>query len=477
MTEVRGERNDFSGEAHGHVVQAGVVHGDIRLDLSPDRIELLSARGLLVRLVKIPADEAAIKLATVDPIKAAEVIEMMPEARRIAIIPYMDAASATAILNRLPDDIAATLHLAIRAARSISSDAAKWHQLLGDALGDLRREESSIRSPAGFSCQYERGTVYWNQRTGTGMTSGAIEDRYGKFGGPSAWLGYPIGSEIRIAAPRFGTSGTRQCFEAISDFRAAALEESSTACGAVICASEKGAFAIHGIIGEYYESSEGIQGLLGFPTSSARPLRASGRRSPGQYRQYFEGGAVYSSRSTGVACVRTPLREVHEKNLPAYGLPIGDQQIAAPSRQGTTGIFQRFQGDSGAPDIADVSIYSSTSHGTWPVSGPILRAFERSGGTAGPFGFPTRPVFPHRWGDEQYFESGAILSSTTFAGGSVGVAGKVYILWCEHWNELGRPTTEERVLEDGPDLVQFFQHGVISVVDGAAKFWLLPPGD
>jgi hypothetical protein len=159
MTEVRGERNDFSGEAHGHVVQVGAVHGDIRLDLSPDRIEFLSAHGLLPRLAKIPADEAAMKLAMVDPGKAAEVIEMMPEARRIAIIPYMDSASATAILNRLPDEIATTLHLAIRAARSISSDAAKWHHLLGDASGDLCREEKSQRSPAGFSCRYERGTV------------------------------------------------------------------------------------------------------------------------------------------------------------------------------------------------------------------------------------------------------------------------------------------------------------------------------
>jgi hypothetical protein len=176
MTDVRGERNEFSGEAHGPVVQVGAVHGDIRFDLSPDRIDLLSAHGLLPRLAKIPADEAAMKLAMVDPGKAADVVKMMPEARRIAIIPYMDSASANAILKCLPAETVVTLRAAIRAARSISGDAAKWHHLLGDASGDLLREEGSKRSPAGFSSRYDQGTVYWNARTGTGTGSSQEAD-------------------------------------------------------------------------------------------------------------------------------------------------------------------------------------------------------------------------------------------------------------------------------------------------------------
>jgi LGFP repeat len=480
MTEVRGERNEFSGEAHGPVVQVGAAHGDIRFDLSPERIDLLSAHGLLPRLAKIPADEAAMKLAMVDPRKAAEVIEMMPEARRIAIIPYMDSASATEILSRLPDEIAATLHLAIRAARSISSDAAKWHHLLGDASGDLCREVRSKRSPAGFSSRYDRGTVYWNERTGTGMTAGAIEKRYRELGGVSEGPGYPIGSETQAATSHFGTVGAFQRFESNWDYEdVAAIENIVTVCGATLYASEKGVFATWGGIGEYYEASGGTRGPLGFPLSGNMWAFGSRDNPTNEYRQEFEGGVVYWSDPTGAACVLPPIGEEHERNLLEYGLPIGDQQIAAESEQGTTGVFQRFQGGRGNPDTASASIYSSTSHGTWPVSGTIMRSFHRSGGTAGPYGFPMTSEGPTGLEDafdtyEQHFESGVLMRS---GNKFVGVAGKVYRTWCEHRDELGLPISPERTLGDGPDLVQFFDRGVISVVDGAAQLWLAPSAD
>jgi uncharacterized protein with LGFP repeats len=478
MTEVRGERNDFSGEAHGHVVQAGTVHGDIRFDLSPDRIELLSAHGLLPRLAKIPADEAAIKLATVDPGKAAEVIAMMPEARRVAIIPYMDSVSADAILKRLSGEVAAALHFAVRAAQSISSDAARWHHLLGHASGDLCREENSPRSPAGFSSRYERGIVYWNERTGTGMVSGTIEERYRELRGPAGRLGYPIGRETSSGTVWDESPGSCQRFESTWDYKAAAVEKTGTVCGATIYASERGVFATWGGIGEYHEARGGSQGPLGFPLSEETWVTAK-RGDPERYRQNFEGGTVYWGTQTGAACVRSPIEQVHERDLFTFGLPIGDQQTAAPSREGTTGVFQRFQGDSGNPDTANASIYSSTSHGTWPVSGPIMRYFERSGGTAGPFGFPMTAESSSRpqnrfIAHEQHFESGAFVRNTRT--GCIGVAGNVYGLWCEHRAELGLPTSSERTLGDGPDLVQFFDGGVISVVGGAARLWV-PPGD
>jgi len=43
-------------------------------------------------------------------------------------------------------------------------------------------------------------------------------------------------------------------------------------------------------------------------------------------------------------------------------------------------------------------------------------------------------------------------------------------------SELGYPTTPERPLGEGPDLIQFFDNGVISVVYGTAQYWL-SPGD
>jgi uncharacterized protein with LGFP repeats len=480
MTEVRGERNDFSGEAHGHVVQAGAVHGDIRLDLSPDRIELLSAHGLLPRLAEIPADEAAIKLAMVDAGKAAEVIAMMPEARRIAIIPYIDSASANQILRQLPSKVSSILYLAARAAWSISSNAARWHHLLGDASGDLCRTEGPKGSPAGFFSRYDRGVVFWSEKTGTGMLAGAIEKYYWELDGFFT-LGYPIDCETRAVPSRFGTSGTYQRFECPGDDGSAAMEAVVSLRGTTVHASMRGVFATWGDIDEYYKASGGTPGPLGFPLSEDMqvPLLEEGR-----YRQQFEGGTVYWSELNGAACVQPPIREVYEQSLLKHGMPIGDQHIAAQSPRGTTGVFQRFQGKYGpaAVDAVDASIYASTSRGTWSVSGLIFRYYQRSGETGGPLGFPTASVrtsWPHPTiiEFEQHFESGAILEGIESASDVVGVVGKVYELWCAHRDELGLPKSDERMLEDGPDLVQFFQRGVISVVDGTAKLWLLPAGD
>jgi len=410
MTEVRGERNEFSGEVHGPVVQAGTV-GAIHLDSSRDKIEFLSAAGILPRLARISADQAAIGLATLEPGKAADVISMMPEARRIEIVACMDAASATAIVKLLPEETAVPLRLAGRAARSISSDAAGWHDLLGDASGGLSRQGRSRRGTTGFAIRYERGTVYWSKRTGTGMVAGAVEKRHGELGGLSGRLGYPIGRETQAATSRFGTSGTFQRFESTWDYSPKALEKTDTVCGATIYASDKGVFSTRGGIGQYYEAGGGTWGPLGFPLSEERPVPGPEGDTAERYRQEFEGGAVYWSEATGVVSVRPPIREIYERDLLKYGLPLEEQES------------------------------------------------EESDSTT--------------WG--QLFESGAIVYEAR--GRVAEVLGEIYEHWHAHMDELGLPESSERMLGDGPDLVQFFEDGVVTVVDGVVRRWLLADGD
>jgi uncharacterized protein with LGFP repeats len=279
---------------------------------------------------------------------------------------------------------------------------------------------------------------------------------------------------------QFGTLGNFQHFESdLGDYGDAATENTIVVCGATIYASEKGVFVTGGSLGDYYEAGGGARGPLGFPLSQGVELSILGRSVEERYVQEFEGGTVYWGESAGMACVLPPIEEVHGSDLRAHGLPVGEQQIAQPSRQGTTGVFQRFEGHAGSPYAANLSIYSSASHGVWPVSGLILEYFMRSGGTSGPFGFPAGPVHsfesaPFPFQEEQRFESGAILRHFAGRPEIFGVVGKIYELWVTCRARLGRPESDERMLGGGPDLVQFFEHGVISVVDGTAEFWLRP---
>lgn len=441
----------------------------------PDSLAFLSAGVIQLKLAAASPHEAADSLARLNPDKAAEVIRLMPEKRRIAIIPSMDEAPASAILRRLPEEVAAPLHLAMRAARAISTDAADWHDVLGDASGDLERRGRSQRGANGFVSHYDRGTIYWSETGGTGMVAGAIKKRYWKLGGNSGRLGYPIGRETHAATSRFGTSGTFQRFESTWDYGPEALARTVTVCGATLYASVHGVFATWAGIGEYFEASGGTWGPLGFPLSEEMPVPGSSGDTTERYRQDFEGGTVYWSEQTGVAQVHPPIQEFLEQHALVGWLPLGDQEAVAQSQQGTAGVVQPFQY---GPGDRNLLVYSSVERGTWSISGVILIYFEAHGATAGPFGFPVEKIYfsameksEDIWKVQQ-FESGAIVSYGS--GETLGVTGTIFALWSANREVLGVPTAEQRTLGDGPDLLQCFKTGVVTVIDGIARYWLSP---
>ena len=482
MGEVGGTDNDFSGgTVHGPVVQAGTVNGGIHVNLPHDQSESLLSTGRIVqRLTNAHSDDAATTLAKLDPDKAADVLALLPDAKQIEIVACMDSKPVAAILDRMPNKTSARLRLAARGSTALSRDAARWHRLLGDASGDFYRAGSSKRSPMGFASHYANGTVYWSERTGTGMVAGDIKKRYWKLGGFSGRLGYPIGSEKQAATSTFGTSGTFQRFESTWDYPAEVIEKIGTVCGATIYASEKGAFATWGGIGEYYEASGGTWGPLGFPVSEEAQVPSTEGETTELYRQEFEGGAVYWSWPAGAARVQPPIQEHHE-SLARLTLPLGDQQPATPSRLGTTGVFQNFQSYPLTGNLF-FTIYSSGQRATWTVAGKIHGYYHLSGTTSGPFGFPRGNMFIKADNSPsavkmQRFESGMIFSRLDLLDdAAIGLTGEAYELWLRYQSELGYPTTPERPLGEGPDLIQFFDNGVISVVYGTAQYWL-SPGD
>jgi uncharacterized protein with LGFP repeats len=456
----------------------------------PGEFEHLSNGAIHRQLATLSPHRAASTLATLPHDKAADVFRLMAEKRRIDVIQSMDPRPAESILRHLPDDLASPLRLAVMAAQAIATDAADWHRLLGEASGDLERRGHSKRGAPGYASHYERGTVYWSEATGTGTVAGEIKARYWGLGGHSGLLGYPIGPETQAATSKFGTSGTFQRFESTWDYGPQAIEKTLTVCGATMYASAKGVFATRGGIGEYYEKSGGTWGLLGFPLSDEIAITgpeddaAESRRQklsgdvPEAYRQEFEGGTLYWSEKTGVAHVHPAIEEVIGQTGIDHGLPLGEQEVAEGSQQGTTGVVQRFQLRPGIVNTSSMLVYSGAQIGTWTVSGAILRYFEGHGGTAGRFGFPTGAVryFVMRRRKtvvrEQVFETGQIIDCKGRS--TVGVAGSIYAHWRGHRLELGLPIAEQRPIEAGPDLIQCFEGGVVTVIDGTAVHWRSP---
>lgn len=465
--------NDMSGTVHGPVVQAGTVHGGIHVGPGPsENLEYLAPGMIQIRLSKSSPHEAATSLARLDPRKAADVILLTQRARRIEIMTSMDTASATAIIQLLDDTSAEVLRAAMRAAHAIATDAAQWHKTLGDASGDLALRETSRRGTTGYASHYERGTVYWSERTGTGMVAGRIKKRFWELDGLSGLLGYPIGPETQAAKSRFGTTGTFQRFESTWDYSAEALEKTVTVCGGTIYASDKGVFATRGGIGQYFEASGGTWGPLGFPLSEEEPLIDLYGAETEFCCQRFEGGTVYWGEERGVASVKRPIADFHKEAWLVYGLPVSDQVDAVPSRWGTGGVVQQFDGP-GRPLIC------SSALGTWAVSGATRVHFEEHGATGGLYGFPAGREKPRQiWQDrgvmEQHFENGAIFCQIWPDTIGIGVTGVLYGLWRQHEGELGAPTAPERTIGDGPDLVQTFQSGIITVIDGVASYWMAP---
>lgn len=141
-------------------------------------------------------------------------------------------------------------------------------------LGFPTSEEYSVRG--GRAQNFQNGTIYWNSRNGiTEVTKHAIHANYVSLGGPKSAFGLPRTGEITL-----NNGVVIQYFEN----------------GQMYWHPRTGAYGVHsGMLNQY--AKRGFErGFLGLPTSNEYTYK-------GQFRQNFENGVLYWTRSNGTGVV------------------------------------------------------------------------------------------------------------------------------------------------------------------------------
>jgi len=466
---------------HNHAAEGGIQNIAHTIYVGSDRqpftvagFSALSPGRAAQLLSEMTPDQAAVVLAEIEPSSAATIVERMNDELATDVVTSMHPRYANGILDQLSADTASPLRMLVEAADSISKQGAAWRAKVGTPSGKLHQAGPSRRETTGFRSDYSGGTVFWSPRTGVGMVSAALKPYFDEHGGLASLLGFPIGPEIEAAVSFSGTTGTFQRFESLWDYGGELAERLGAECGATIYRSERhGTYLTRGGIGEYYELSGGTRGPLGFPRSEEIAVGESANGSPAGYRQEFEGGAVYWSDSTGAVSINGAILQRYLASWRSVlGFPIAEKEIIEESPLGTTGVFQLF---------SNGAIYACEAYGARAVYGRFYRSFVAGSATIGLFGFPVsdRILLSDRKGGElrwyQPFEGGMIYLSHKF--GVFTVVGEVFQLLAgnhEAVERLGVAAGPQRSLDGGPDVVQFFEHGVVSVVDSKAQSWVSP---
>lgn len=201
------------------------------------------------------------------------------------------------------------------------------------------------------------------------------------------------------------------------------------------------------------------------PAEIAHPHTS--RRGTVGYIRPFEHGYICWSKRGGAQQVWLGFGEVFREMESAEGLlgfPLTSEERAWPSPQGTTGVFQRFEGRWDFPEeITELalrygaSLYYSEKYGVYNVEGDIGVCYERLGGTGSPLGFPTSrgleagPSKLHTKGWYKSFEGGSIYwSEKTGAHAVLGEINKRHQSEGGTKGRLGFPLADEEDAEDSP---------------------------
>ena len=342
----------------------------------------------------------------------------------------------------------------------------------------------SRRGTQGYEMPFEKGSIFWTEASGAHPVWWEIYDCFKRLDGVNGRLGFPVTDELVIPEnPDFKTKGVCQRFEFEWDYPPDIIERANgTAYGAMVywCAPDH-CHPVWGGIGEGYERNGGVSGYLGFPTSDEMVAAPSPAGTTGWY-QKFQGGTIYwcsKCEKRGGNPVHGAIEAMFHQ-LGGTGSPLGfpltGEMTAANSPQGSSGVFQRFEGEWNYP--ADVrrlpdipygaSIYWCETYGAQPVWAGIGEFHERQFGTAGSLGFPTAPPV------SAISPSGAEGSYQTFEGGIIAwhpeyntilVSGSILTLYmacggCS--GKYGFPTAAETVLTAGWR-AQEFEGGLIGV--------------
>jgi tetratricopeptide (TPR) repeat protein len=349
-------------------------------------------------------------------------------------------------------------------------------------------QRNSSRGTEGFRRSFYHGAIYWSVRGGAQPVWWGIYELYSRHKGPQGIMGFPLTSELDAAPSSQNTVGKFQRFEGEWDYPED-VPPVPVRYGASAYYSKKyGSHLVSGEIGRCYERLGGTSGRLGFPTASSVEVGPSEHGTKGKYKS-FEGGLIYWSKRTGAHPIWDAILDLYnlENVRKRLGFPISDEEPARTSPQGTTGVFQRFEGgqhdgrpvDGGTDFSQGVAVYSTTAYGAFPVWGGLGLCYEQLGGTGSHLGFPIsmeQKAGQSSQGTEgwfQCFEGGVICWSEKYGGiPVVGAISTSYNVLRRTEGEYGFPKAPEEPVAGYPDLVrQAFEGGVICAPASRARYW------
>ncbi|WP_370935524.1 GH25 family lysozyme [Amycolatopsis sp. cg13] len=234
------------------------------------------------------------------------------------------------------------------------------------------------RYPAagGWAQNYQYGVIGYNPPTGAYAVHGAIAQHYQELGGPNGFLGLPTTDETLTP----DSSGSYNHF---------------TNSGSIYWTSTTGARSIHGAIRDKW-AALGWERGLGYPTTD----ETGTPDGVGRYNHFTNSASVYWTSATGAQSIRGPIRDKWaalgwERGL---GYPTTDQ--------GTTpdgiGRYNHFNGAQGS------SIYWTPATGAQSIHGAIRQKWADLGWEKGRLGYPTSDEFAVTGGRRNTFQHGTI---------------------------------------------------------------------
>jgi uncharacterized protein with LGFP repeats len=289
-------------------------------------------------------------------------------------------------------------------------------------LGPATADEAATNVAGVTVNRFLGGAIYAAPGSEPNEVFGAIWGRYTGLGSDRSFLGVPVGREE--AGPVAGSIQQR------------------FASGTMYFSPATGAQPVSRVIDSRYRE-EGVAAVLGLPTS------APGTAAAGT-GQAFQGGAIYSSRATGTHAVSGGI----------YGryLSLGGERstLGLPTSMETAGPMP----GSRRQDFEGGTIYWSSAHGTYSVSGAFRTALDSLIANGADMGLPTGESTAIPGGRMQTFTAGAIYDlgdKRTFAVRH-GMWGR-YASIGAHSSPMGLPLGSERDGTAPGVRVQDFQFG------------------
>jgi hypothetical protein len=378
----------------------------------------LSPHAAVARLQERSHGEVVDFFAGASPGDVAELLTAVisaDDALAVAILAELRPECARGLLAPVPDRVAPWLDELPVAAEAIARHAVdiKWHRSGG--AGRLERDGSM------YFRRYAKGFIYWS------APEGAME------------IGRAIVSVYRSAdfgAPVSGDGATLQYFDK-----------------GAICLTEQGAI---GITGGIYQKWYGMR--IGFPIAVREDF--SDHSS-----QRWEDGVIFESEH-GSFYVRSDLAELEA------GIPLEDE-VEVTSPYGTKGFVQRFSWK--LPDLAQEVLACSSECGAFSLSGHRPWQYQALGGPGSWMGFPVAEQERVRDGAWlQKYEGGILYYPDGNDPSAVQRATLDLIGESDGATILGWPVSEEEPIGTGPDRIQFFERGAVTLRDSERRILVYP---